>query len=317
MLGTTDGGTTWTMVGSIPAVGLDCVGDCDGAPEVSHLRFANAEDGYAFGPDFFVSTDAGAAWSRETGSEVDALEPSGSDVLRVAYTQSGCPGPCDLRIQEAVAGSSAWRSLTAPFQGDAVQLVRQGPNDVYVAVFENPAGGAGSAHATLMLSDNGGETWTERPDPCGEINGDEFDTSAIAAAPGSVLSALCNGRLQAASFVATSTDGGATFVAHPLIPESTSFDALAVTSAFTLFVGTSEVLGSGTEHYLLLFSHDGGQTWETTVSEAGSAESYVGSTRFLGFENPSVGGWVGDPHYVWRTTDGGTTWVREAIADFK
>jgi photosystem II stability/assembly factor-like uncharacterized protein len=166
-----------------------------------------------------------------------------------------------------------------------------------------------------MLSDNGGETWTERPDPCGEINGDEFDTFAIAAAPGSVVAALCNDRTQASSFIATSTDGGVTFTAQPLISGSTSFDALAVVSASTSFVGTWEVLESGIVRYVLLSSHDGGQTWETTVNEAGPAESDVGPSRFLGFENPSVGRWVADPHYVWRTTDGGTTWVREAIAD--
>src|ERR1700677_1529766 len=140
VLTTTDGGSVWHQIGSIAATLSDCVG-C-GTPGVSHIRFANDLDGYAFGPDLFVTTDGGITWSQENGPYVAALEPAGGTVMRVAYTGTGCPGPCDLTVQTAPAGTDGRRSPTKPCQADAVHLVRQGPDDAYVAVFENPAGGA-------------------------------------------------------------------------------------------------------------------------------------------------------------------------------
>ena len=103
VLTTTDGGSVWHQIGSIAATLSDCVG-C-GTPGVSHIRFANDLDGYAFGPDLFVTTDGGVTWSQENGPYVAALEPAGGTVMRVAYTETGCPGPCDLTIQTAPAGS--------------------------------------------------------------------------------------------------------------------------------------------------------------------------------------------------------------------
>ena len=73
-----------------------------------------------------------------------------------------------------------------------------------------PAGGAESAHATLMISDDGGATWSTRADPCVDVGGDEYDTSALAAAPGPALAVLCQDRMQPLNmYVAVARDGGA------------------------------------------------------------------------------------------------------------
>jgi hypothetical protein len=310
VLKTADGGATWTPLAWIPACASQCSYD---VAEVTHLRFANADDGYAFGPDLFVTTDGGETWSPESGPYVLALEPAGSDVLRVSFSSSGCPGPCDLRIEQATAGSDVWRTLDGPFQGDAVQLVRQGLSDADVAIFENPAGGAGSAHGTLLTSVDGGWQWQTRPDPCGTVGGNEYDMVALAAAPGSVLGALCTERGGTGQFVAISTDGGSVFLPTLMVGavkgKAEQFDQIAMTSASNLFLGTGGLYGTGRVEYQLISSTDGGSTWQVAIAASGEAQLNYPSGGFLGFENPSVGRWVGDPLSIWQTSDGGRTWT--------
>jgi hypothetical protein len=312
VLTTTDGGSVWNQIGSIAATLSDCVG-C-GTPGVSHIRFANDLDGYAFGPDLFVTTDGGITWSQEDGPYVAALEPAGGTIMRVAYNGTGCPGPCDLTIQTAPAGADVWRSLTTPFQGDAVQLVRQGLDDAYVAVFENPAGGAGSAHATLMISDDDGATWSTRADPCVDVGGDEYDTAALAAAPGPALAVLCQDRFQQLNvYVAVSLDGGAQFVQRPLIPAVSGSEELAMTSASSIFVAFSSSPGTGTTQYILLSSADGGGSWQQAASdtEESAGNPPPPDSTFLGFESSLVGRWVVGGDILWQTADGGGQWVRD------
>jgi photosystem II stability/assembly factor-like uncharacterized protein len=312
VLTTTNGGAAWTPVGSIAARSGNCSGA--GLVGVSHIRFANDLDGYAFGLQLYVTTDGGATWTQQNGPYVTALEPAGTNVMRISFTHTGCPGPCDFAVQSAPAGSDAWQSLTAPFSGDAVQLVRQG-GDAYVAVFGNPAGGAGDAHTTLMMSQDGGVTWGERADPCDDVGGDEYDTVAISAAPQSVLVALCRDRFEARrAYVAVSTDSGAVFAGQSVVSEPVFLGTIAATSASTVFLGTAGSQGTGSAQWVLLVSTDGGSSWRTVVHETGQAQPYFPADPFLGFENATVGRWVGNPHHLWETTDGGVHWVEQAIA---
>jgi hypothetical protein len=311
VLATTNGGGTWTQVGTIPAPS-NCT-TC-GLVGVSHIRFANALDGYAFGPGLFTSTDGGATWTQQSGPYVVALEPVGANVMRISYTRTGCPGPCDLSVQSAPVVSTAWQTLTGPFQADSVQLVRQG-NEAYVAAYANPAGGVDDAHATLMLSQDGGTTWGERADPCGEVGGAEFDTTSIAAAPQGVLAALCVDRAQPTrAYVDVSTDSGVVFTAGSIVTAPGLLGSLAVTNASNLFVGTAGTAGTGPAQWVLLASQDGGQTWRRAVVQNGKVEPNFGAQTFLGFENSTVGRWVGYPYNIWETTDGGTQWVKQSIA---
>jgi photosystem II stability/assembly factor-like uncharacterized protein len=217
-------------------------------------------------------------------------------------------------MQTAYAGSAVWRSLTAPVQGDGVQLVRQGLEDAYVAIFENPAGGAESAHATLMLSDDGGATWSTRPDPCGDVGGDEYDTWALAAAPGSALAVLCEDRLQPLDmYIALSADGGNSFAAQPLLPAAEGPVELAMTSASSIFVGFSASPGTGTTQYSILSSADGGRSWQQAATdlEVKAGNPPPPASTFLGFESSVVGRWVVGGDILWQTSDGGSQWVRD------
>jgi photosystem II stability/assembly factor-like uncharacterized protein len=310
VLTTTDGGSTWSEIGWIPLGSNDCPGGCNGnGSGVTHIRFANAMDGYAYDPDLFVTTDGGQFWSKISGPMVAALEPDGSSVMRVAYTQTGCPGPCDLTIETAPAGSESWVTVHAPFQGDSVQLIRQG-NAAYVATFQNPAGGAGNAQATLLLSTDNGETWTSRPDPCSYTASVEYDTEAITAAPGGVIVALCQQRGGGMhDYVALSANGGTTFLPQPAMPGTAIFGSIAAASASDLVVagGTN---GQQPPRTVLYDSRDGGRTWEMVASQAATSTAAIGFVppTYLGFESASVGRWASGTDLLFQTSDGGLTW---------
>lgn len=307
VLTTTDGGRTWRAIGTIPAYLPNCNGGCgQGGATVERLRFVNDQDGYAFVPNLFVTTDGGVTWREEQGPMVDALEPIGDSVVRISYTHTGCPGPCDLRVEEAEAGSNSWHTLTILGQGDSVQLVRQGGQDLYVAVFGNPAGGV-IAHARLFISHDGGSTWMTEDDPCGFRMEVEYDSAAMAAAPGGVLADLCNERGHPGQFVTISTDGGKTFAGKANLPGATTYQLIAAINALDLFLGMTYG-GQPQPSLSLIGSSDGGRSWHAEATAGGVGELYFPVQGYLGFESTTVGRWVGYPYDIWETTDGGEHW---------
>ena len=311
VLTTTNGGTSWNGVGSLPSRST-CVGGCGGSePQTDNIRFGNNNDGYAFDSDLFMTTDGGRSWVHEDGPQVAGLEIAGSNVIRISYTHAGCPGPCDPLLEEAPIGSSSWRTLySIPMEGSRLQLLRQGPNDVYIAVFRNPAGGAIHEQTTLFISHDGGVTWSQRPDPCGYKGSAENDTEDLAAAPDGVVAVLCSPRLGGLDFVDVSSDGGRTFGATTALPGNIGFQLIAVTNAGDIFVSTGP---NGGGQQVLEASHDAGQHWNQAASDTGQT-GYVSPTAgFLGFESPEVGRWIASPTEIWTTTDGGVTWYARPI----
>ncbi len=66
VLGTTDAGSSWHLVGSI-AGGLPAPQQ-SGATGVSEIRFATAKVGFAYGPDLWRTADGGKTWSKLVAS---------------------------------------------------------------------------------------------------------------------------------------------------------------------------------------------------------------------------------------------------------
>ncbi len=310
VLTTVNGGASWSQVGTLPLTG-PCVTDC--GPQAFNIRFGNDNDGYAFSPGLFVTSDGGRTWLPVQGPQVVALEIIGSSAIRISSTYAGCPGPCGLRLEEAAIGSSSWRQLYAiPVQSASrVQLVRQGPDDVYVAVFQNPAGGAQDEQTNLFISHDGGITWRERSDPCGYIGSTENDTEAVSAAPDGVLVALCFPRPGGQDFVVISSDAGKTFRSTTPLPGREGFQLIATTSIDDVFVSTGP---NGGGPQLLEASFDGGGHWTQSAIGTGRTGLYLSPTAgFLGFESSSVGRWIGSPSDIWTTINGGSTWFARPI----
>jgi hypothetical protein len=288
----THDGTHWH---SVNIVGFNVPGQTGGCadPCVEHLRFANDQIGYAFGPKtLMMTTDGGQNWTQQSGGAL-FLETLNQNVIRVSSSGPGCPGPCGIRVQTAPLDSGTWTTELGPVNSTGGVEFARGGDDAYLLVTANPAGGAENETSTLYRSQDNGATWQQGGEPCPKGNR-EVDSMFVAAGSLGRVAVLCTPRGKASDqFVATSTGHGAHFTAQPgRIP----FYADQLTGdPATVLLAT----GPGAAR-----STDGGRNWST-------AQYPFGRVSFAGFENTQVGRIVGaGGTEIWTTRDSGSTWAK-------
>ena len=239
---TSDAGATWVSLPAPPAVYVNRFGTSATAPAVSEVRFADALDGWIYGPSLFATHDGGATWQQlDLGGSVVALETSGGFVDAVVSpcsTQETCSG--SLRLEQAPAtGGSFTTVLTGP-------IVQSSSTGVLALSLHAPAGfvnlgGVGSPQnglwATRSLENPRG--WNPFANPC-----------AVSAASG-------------ASELYRSTDGGATWTTAVTFADGgIGFNDLGFTTS-TQGVVIHGQPGPPTGYASqLLMTYDGGATWQ-------------------------------------------------------
>jgi len=319
---TRDGGRSWVELPTPPAGLLG--GGCARLPCVEHLRFATATVGYLFGPSLLVTRDGGRTWSRLAGPPVESLEPGSGTVVRIVYDHEGCPGPCRRSVEVASVGSARWRVLLANMpvltgsRAVTARVIRAGPHALYIPIYGDLAAGAGTQQTTIYRSLDSGRTWSHLPDPCGGSGVHVRDAIDLAATSDGLLAALCSPRdpqLISGYSVTTSGDAGRTWSSRRPVPASAQFYPAGIGAAGhgKLVITNSTVGGNGSYTYRLLFSSDDGTHWATVVSDREQAPSTAPDSTYLSFQNARVGHWVGFPHAIWTTTDGGRHWTRQVF----
>jgi photosystem II stability/assembly factor-like uncharacterized protein len=248
------------------------------------IRFANGRIGYAYDPSvLFMTTDGGRSWQRQSGGAL-ALETLDGNVVRLVSPHTGCPGPCDVRLQTAPLGSSTWSTVpsgSGRIDAAAVQLARAG-QEVYVLVKQH----AGAS--TLITVSDTGSGWRADGDPCA---GTPAVGVAVAAAPNRRVAVLCRSATGSGERLAVSSDAGAHF----------SLTAGTLPIGADLLAGDSRavLLAGGTDG--VYRSADGGASWARVPG--------LGAVQFVGFESAAVGRAVSaDGRTIWTTTDGGASW---------
>jgi hypothetical protein len=284
---------------------------------VSQLRFANPDDGWAFGPALYETTGGGWPWRRvqTNGMRVTDLETVGQTALAVFASCSGSgadfASDCtSFSLYSGRAGAATWSAVDVPAKflhmstatASSATLVISGTTTAYLLT---PSG------AVLSGPVSGGK-WTlagQAPAGClpGPPQADGQPTDAqLAAGDNRLLLACDTGSSSSATeqtVLYSSADGTTWRRVGPVLHSG------AANSLGTALTGNA-VLATTTGIY---YSANGTSWRPASLSQAGGPAggfSYVGmTTQQLGVavpENAKLG-------EIFVTSDGGQTWTASPI----
>jgi hypothetical protein len=295
---TEDGGATWSPIGAPKTTIGSRASSLPAGSGVTSVRFADALDGWAFGPELWATHTGGADWERivipgmSSTAIVAALETSAGDVHAVLYD-----------------GAQAFRMATSPIGADAWRV---GPVSVPVGAGPVPhvqlalAGASGWVLEDDRVTTAGARldagTWRSWQPPCLDLVG----PAVLGASDPNGLVAACNIGLWSTpkgEHLFASTDGGTTFAETGTRMPLDSVAAVATPDRSTIVVAGSDSSGGAA----LLASFDGGRTWSRELS----AETV--SFSDLGFTTPTQGIVVttsaSGTGRLLMTHDAGLTWA--------
>src|SRR5579871_2265423 len=288
LLRTVDGGRTWV---GVPA---------PRSANVSEVRFANGVDGWAWGPELWVTHDGALTWHQLTvpgadGRVYDLEAAAGTVHMAVFEGRSFEVATAAVRSDVFTLSSVAASVLVGGGPVPTVQLVLQGSTGWMIEVDRTVVGG-------LRLVNGVWQQWTP---PCFDANG----TAVLAASSATELVAACDQGVWGPATpmgerLWVSHDGGSTWTDVGPVPVVPHAEVVASSGGAVAVAGAPE--GAGGEQVMTTF--DGGRSWTYAVRV-----NTVMSARDLGFTTTSQGVVVltesGQPGQLWMTRDGGHTWA--------
>jgi hypothetical protein len=306
---TTDGGASFR---SLPAPGAPFGPGRNAPPAADQIRFADARDGWAFGPGLYATHDGGWHWAAipVPGAVID-LEPGLGQVFAVVTPPDpSCSrtGTCDASapapgLWRAQPESDAWSPDPAA-GGVSLGLAVHGHSVWILDSMSTRDGAAIGTH--LLYSADGGGHFVRRP---GSIPGVACFYSPVS---DMVVWSYCNGGHLMYAYI--SADAGLHFTgtgpAEGPQPTPNGYpggSTLAAASATTA-VAASDLPGNP-----LIRSTDGGARW-TAVQPPPDG---TGNWSVTGFTTPGTGyafwehsgvTYTASTGRLWRTTDGGASW---------
>lgn len=292
MRATTDGGVTWQEVVP-PEAGVPWGQGPPQSRTISSLYFANAKEGWAFGPSLFVTRDGGQTWT-DTSLEgavalLDVKEDRAWALQWICREGESCAWA--LMLSEDMGRTWQFAPAQPLTQDDRLQLVRPNTQDAWLLT------------SILSVTHDGGKTWRELPTPpC-------VYKSPFVGFPDGQLWLLCGGQgataMEFKKFY-VSPDGGNTWklVADasleglqnlPMIGHVAAMAAASTKSGWIILNRAS-----------LFGTHDGGLTWEWAIPGYDVSPGDTPYGPVVVVDENHV--WLAAQHRVFRTTDSGTTW---------
>ena len=127
--------------------------------------FANASDGWVYGPSLWVTSNGAANWAQvDLGGPVFSLAASAGTVYAVVGfcfpSGNNCQRP-ELRLERAAVGSDSWQTVHGISGYGASALLTVSGNDAWVALTPHNFGAQ-----LLWTTSDGGTTWRSLPDTC-------------------------------------------------------------------------------------------------------------------------------------------------------
>jgi len=293
---TTDGGLHWTALPAPPAPWGGIAPDGTGripADGVTSVLFADARDGWAYGPGLWATHDGGATWRQvgtSGGRAVQAMTASGGQVLASL-------GAHPVAVETTPASRDAWRPVPGAGDGGtgAVPVLTARAGTGYAV---SPAIGQFDADVPMLTGPaDGSARWASRPLPCrpGAI--------ALTAVTATRLLLACAllGTHPATTYLYSSSDAGARWTRFAVLG---LFDGASTIEQAP--DGTMLIAGiyDGVE-----LSRDGGRTW-TRPAVVDDSDSIQGGGQLAASLVTSEDGYVlGYLGPLWITRDAGRTWT--------
>ncbi len=308
---TTNGGATFRSLPAPP--GAFGTGQA-AAPAESSIRFADAKDGWVFGPKLYATHDGGLRWTAiKMPGVVEELEPGLGQVYAGVFPNTPCSntGTCTARTPQpqlwrTLPSSNRWLADQAAGAVSLSLAVHGASVWVTQAMLTRDGDTIG---ARLLHSASAGRTFAVEPQP---LTGIICDYSPVSA---TFLWAYCSGGHFMFPFV--STDGGARFTAvgsqtARITPVGYANGSGLIAASARIAVAASSIpvpkLGTP-----IIRTTDEGARWAVVQAQP----SKSGQWSLIGFTTPEVGYalWQSSAHgyptaELWRTTDGGARWTQ-------
>ena len=298
---TQDGGTTWTSVIPPPTTFLSLAGGSG----VDGVRFADQQDGWAYGSQLWATHNGGTSWTQITlpglnssagAVPIQGLETAAGTVNAVYFGAGG------FDIAASPTGSNAWvvSPTTIAYGAGPIpeaQLVIQGSAGWAVEDDRVVSGGA-------RLQSGAWSAWTA---PCSTVNG----PATIAGSSSQDLIAACDVGLYGGSsspteqaYTSTNAGGAFTALATALPTACQGIPALASP--------TTSVAAAGCGEQIVATFNSGG-SWATVFTGSGNT-----SISHLGFTTPTQGvaievSLTSSTGLLVMTRNGGASWAAVTI----
>jgi photosystem II stability/assembly factor-like uncharacterized protein len=314
LLMTRDGGHRWT---SLPAPPAPIGYDTQSPAAVTNLAFANARDGFLYGPAMLVTHDGGRSWTREPLPPLPVFTAwAHSFAIGAGYayavTQPSENAPYSLWRTSVASGT--WTRLPLP-RGAASPVAGNGSLSVYAEGstvvllrpgLTGPVAGPGQTGNLWVGSD--GTKWHSRPVPCEPPHGGGAAVFAMALGhPGEwLLDCFNNEQSQQEQntqhHLFGTANAGITWV-RLADPASHGMPALLADNgsghAFLAAAGVFDELRA---------TFDGGHHWQTVLAPGGQFAVYADLTFLTARTGYVVVVTGSPPGLLYRTDDGGRTW---------
>jgi photosystem II stability/assembly factor-like uncharacterized protein len=276
----------------------DAQGQVGWIRDVGNIRFATAQDGWAYGPRLFTTHDGGQTWTdANRQGKIVALEPKGGTVWAIEQRCSQ-PDQCTFTLLVSKDVGRTWQvaAIQPPLPGPVVHLVRVNATDAWM-LSEGIALAPDAQYASnLVTTHDGGNTWQKLPSPSCEP-GISVKLAVVPPAQLWVLSGDEPGTGAQAKSLCMSPDGGQ----HWRNLNAPSMEGYIAGFA----VSTPERAWVTMNRGLFYTTNDGGYTWQpvdSVIMDRTTAAS--GPVLFV----DALHGWTSWYNQIYRTTDGGNTW---------
>jgi hypothetical protein len=321
LAGTDNYGRTWFGV-SAPRIGAP-----QGSQGVGQLRFLDTDNGWAFGPQLWVTHSAGAHWVQEqtSGLRVIDLETAGSRAFalfaKCTGTGTDFGDHCtSVSLYTSAMDSDQWQRVPGP-AGSLPPAATGQPASASLVL----AGGRGyllAPSGELLTGPLTGAAWTiaDAQVPCspGPPGPGGQPTGALMAAGSGELVLVCaSGTSTVADsqtkIVMQSSNGGTSWSTAGSAPVT------GITTSVAAAQGNVVVLATDAGLYL---SANGGVTWQLTQASPAGTGTGAGSTAgergfsYVGMTSATQGvALPADPglHEVFITTNGGASWQASPV----